>query len=315
MRVRAEAVCGPNPYPYDVANKSLIWVLRVLVAVLPFVGASVDALVASNSVAVQNTTVGLAWSLWAICIFSVFFLHPITLTLLRLVSPVIATVLILVATKNVAQTAEVFCAAIGVAILLLSFNADIGNEFVQASAYGDEKRFLLRPPVALVTPVVIASTILIIVTICAPLLLAAKNLPIGLACTATSALSIWFLARRIHQLSRRWFVFVPAGFVVHDETLLGTNLMIRKQDLINLQFAERNSQAADLTAVTWGVPLELSFKQPQDVSLTSLSAKHLKSLSAIHASSVLIAPSRPGAVLRTLKNSQTNSARATEAKN
>ena len=315
MRVRAEAVCGPNPYPYDVANKSLIWVLRVLVAVLPFVGASIDALVASNSVAVQNTTVGLAWSLWAICIFSVFFLHPITLTLLRLVSPVIATVLILVATKNVAQTAEVFCAAIGVAILLLSFNADIGNEFVQASAYGDEKRFLLRPPVALVTPVVIASTILIIVTICAPLLLAAKNIWIGLACTATSALSIWFLARRIHQLSRRWFVFVPAGFVVHDETLLGTNLMIRKQDLINLQFAERNSQAADLTAVTWGVPLELSFKQPQDVSLTSLSAKHLKSLSAIHASSVLIAPSRPGAVLRTLKNSQTNSARATEAKN
>ncbi|NCU87654.1 MAG: hypothetical protein EBV58_07630, partial [Actinobacteria bacterium] len=212
MRVRAEAVCGPNPYPYDVANKSLIWVLRVLVALLPFVGASIDALVASNSVAVQNTTVGLAWSLWAICIFSVFFLHPITLTLLRLVSPVIATVLILVATKNVAQTAEVFCAAIGVAILLLSFNADIGNEFVQASAYGDEKRFLLRPPVALVAPVVIASTILIIVTICAPLLLAAKNLPIGLACTATSALSIWFLARRIHQLSRRWFVFVPAGF-------------------------------------------------------------------------------------------------------
>ncbi|NDA37792.1 MAG: hypothetical protein EBX80_04620, partial [Acidimicrobiia bacterium] len=119
MRVRAEAVCGPNPYPYDVANKSLIWVLRVLVALLPFVGASIDALVASNSVAVQNTTVGLAWSLWAICIFSVFFLHPITLTLLRLVSPVIATVLILVATKNVAQTAEVFCAAIGVAILLL----------------------------------------------------------------------------------------------------------------------------------------------------------------------------------------------------
>ena len=315
MRVRAEAVCGPNPYPYDVANKSLIWVLRVLVALLPFVGASIDALVASNSVAVQNTTVGLAWSLWAICIFSVFFLHPITLTLLRLVSPVIATVLILVATKNVAQTAEVFCAAIGVAILLLSFNADIGNEFVQASAYGDEKRFLLRPPVALVAPVVIASTILIIITICAPLLLAAKNIWIGLACTATSALSIWFLARRIHQLSRRWFVFVPAGFVVHDETLLGTNLMIRKQDLINLQFAERNSQAADLTAVTWGVPLELSFKQPQDVSLTSLSAKHLKSLSAIHASSVLIAPSRPGAVLRTLKNSQTNSARATEAKN
>jgi hypothetical protein len=92
-------------------------------------------------------------------------------------------------------------------------------------------------------------------------------------------------------------VFVPAGFVVHDETLLGTNLMIRKYDLIGMHLAKRDSQAADLTAITWGVPLELVFKQPLDVSLTSLSARHLNALKAIHASSILISPSRPGAVL------------------
>ena len=73
--------------------------------------------------------------------------------------------------------------------------------------------------------------------------------------------------------------------------------MFQKYDLIGMQLAKRDSQAADLTAVTWGMPLELTFKQPQDVALTSLSARHLKALSAIHASSILISPSRPGAVL------------------
>ena len=186
---------------------------------------------------------------------------------MRIATPVIAASLI-VAVFDSMQTQQIISAAIGVAILLLSFNADIGNAFVQASAYGDEKRFLLRPPVALVAPVVLASFILIAATIAAPLLLAAKNLWIGLACAIASAVGIWFFARRIHQLSRRWFVFVPAGFVIHDETLLGTNLMIRKYDLIGMQLAKRDSQAADLTAVTWGVQLELVFKQPKDVALT-----------------------------------------------
>ena len=290
----------PSPYPYDVANKSFIWFLRAMVGVLPFIGSGVGRLVDNRSTSVQIVATFLAWAIWSISIFSVFFLHPITLTIARVTTPVIAASLIFIA-FDTTQPQQIISASVGAAILLLSFNADIGNAFVQASAYGDEKRFLLRPPVALVAPVVLATTVLIATTISAPLFLAANNLWIGTTCAATSALSIWFLARRIHQLSRRWFVFVPAGFVVHDETLLGTNLMIRKHDLVDMHLARSDSQAADLTALTWGVPLELVFKQPQDISLTPLSAKHLQALSAIHASSVLIAPSRPGAILRTNK--------------
>ena len=273
-----------------------------MVGILPFIGEGVGSLVANRSTSVQVVATVLAWAIWSIAIFSVFFLHPITLTISRIATPVVAVSLIFFAFDST-QTQQIISAALGVAVLLLSFNADIGNLFVQASAYGDEKRFLLRPPVALIAPVVLATAVLVATTLSAPLLLAAKNLWIGVACAATSALSIWFFARRIHQLSRRWFVFVPAGFVIHDETLLGTNLMIRKHDVTSIQLAKSDSQAADLTAITWGVPLELVFKQPQDISLTSLSAKYLKALSAIHASSVLIAPSRPGAILRTRQSS------------
>ncbi len=282
-------------------NKSFIWVLRILVAILPFIGAGVEKLVSERSTNVQNVATLLAWTVWATTVLSVFVLHPTTLTVLRMAVPVITTTLVYNSVTGATETSKIVCAAIGVAILLISFNADLGNAFIQASAYGDEKRFLLRPPVALVAPVLLIATLLLTATVAAPMLIAAENLPLGIICTAASALGFWFFARRIHQLSRRWFVFVPAGFVVHDETLLGTNLMIRKQDLAGMQPARRDTQAADLTAITWGVPLELSFKQPQDVSLTSLSARHLKAVSAIHASSILIAPSRLGAVLRAAK--------------
>ena len=282
-------------------NKSFIWVLRILVAILPFIGAGVDELVSERSTSVQNVATVLAWAVWATSVLSVFILHPATLTVLRMAVPVITATLLYISVTGAIDTIQIICAAISVAILLISFNADLGNAFVQASAYGDEKRFLLRPPVALVAPVLLIAMMLLTATVAAPILIAAENLPLGIICSVVSAVGFWFFARRIHQLSRRWFVFVPAGFVVHDETLLGTNLMIRKHDLVEMQLAKRDTQAADLTALTWGVPLELSFKQPQDVSLTSLAAKHLNAVSAIHASSILIAPSRPGAVLRATK--------------
>ena len=282
-------------------NKSFIWVLRILVAILPFIGAGVDELVSERSTSVQNVATVLAWAVWATSVLSVFILHPATLTVLRMAVPVITATLLYISVTGAIDTSQIICAAISVAILLISFNADLGNAFIQASAYGDEKRFLLRPPVALVAPVLLIAMMLLTATVAAPILIAAENLPLGIICSVVSAVGFWFFARRIHQLSRRWFVFVPAGFVVHDETLLGTNLMIRKHDLVEMQLAKRDTQAADLTALTWGVPLELSFKQPQDVSLTSLAAKHLNAVSAIHASSILIAPSRPGAVLRATK--------------
>lgn len=282
-------------------NKSLIWVLRLLVAILPFIGADITDLVATQSIAVRNTATGLAWTMWVIAVLTVFILHPITLTVLRMTTPVITVILSYAALIDLTEI-KIICAAVSLAVLLISFNADLGNIFVQASAYGDEKRFLLRPPVALVMPVLLIAALLLIATIAAPLLLATKNLPVGIICTAIAISGFWFFARRIHQLSRRWFVLVPSGCVVHDETLLGTNLMIRKHDLLEIKFATKDTQAADLTTITWGVPLELSFKQPQDVTLTSLSARHLKAVSAIHASAILIAPSRPGAVLRATKS-------------
>ena len=271
--------------------------LRVSVGCLPFIGAGVGELLDDRSASVQITGTTVAWVVWGAVVIASFISHPITLTVLRIGTPVVAAFIVFLAVTQGSSGSQIIGAAVGVAILLLSFSAEIGGIYVQASAYGDEKRFALRPPVVLIAPVLLSVLIADLSILGLPMLVAAKNWAVAIIALIGFFISIKYLLPRIHLLSRRWLVFVPAGIVVHDEIVLSINLMIRKQDLLQMQLARDNSAAADLSALTWGVPLELSFNKPLDVSLTAIGAKHLKAVSAIHAQSVLIAASRPGSVL------------------
>ena len=276
----------------------LLWSMRILVGCLPFVGAGVGALLETRSTAIQIVGTVLAWLIWGLIVLASFISHPISLTVLRMGTPVVASFLVFIAATDQGSTLQVINAAIGFAVLLISFSAEIGSIYVQASAYGDERRFLLRPPVAFVAPVAISVVIVDFFIIATPMFFAAQIWLAGVISLIGLAACITFMAPRIHQLSRRWLVFVPAGFVVHDEIVLSINLMIKKQELVDIQLARDDTQAADLSALTWGVPLELSFNKTLDVSLTAIGARHLKTVSAIHATSIIIAPSRPGTVLR-----------------
>ena len=276
-------------------------VMRILLSCLPFIGAEVGGLLDDRSDAVQITGTALAWAVWGVVVIASYISHPITLTVLRIGIPVVTGFMIFVAVTQGFSGSQIISAAVSVAVLLLSFSAEIGGIYVQASAYGDEKRFALRPPVVLVAPILLSVLVADLSIIALPLLVAARNWTVAAVALVGLYLSVRYLLPRIHLLSRRWLVFVPAGVVVHDEIVLSINLMIKKQDLIQIQLARDNSAAADLSALTWGVPLEFSFNKPLDVALSSIGAKHLNSVSAIHATSIIIAPSRPGAVLTAYK--------------
>lgn len=278
-------------------KNALHLLLRISVGCLPFIGAGVGELLDDRSASVQITGTTVAWVVWGAVVIASFISHPITLTVLRIGTPVVAAFIVFVAATQGSSGSQIIGAAVGVAILLLSFSAEIGGIYVQASAYGDEKRFALRPPVVLIAPVLLSVLIADLSILGLPMLVAAKNWAVAIIALIGFFISVKYLLPRIHLLSRRWLVFVPAGIVVHDEIVLSINLMIRKQDLLQMQLARDNSAAADLSALTWGVPLELSFNKPLDVSLSAIGAKHLKAVSAIHAQSVLIAASRPGSVL------------------
>jgi hypothetical protein len=276
-------------------------VLRGLLSCLPFIGAGVGGLLDDRSTAVQMTGSTLAWAVWGTVVIASYISHPITLTVLRIGTPVVAGFMIFVVfnqgTSGGHIISKAVSAAVSVAVLLLSFSAEIGSIYVQASAYGDEKRFALRPPVVLIAPILLSALFAELSIIAFPLLVAARNWTVAAISLSGVYVSTKYLLPRIHLLSRRWLVFVPAGVVIHDEIVLSTNLMIRKQELSQIKLARENSAAADLSALTWGVPLEFSFNKPLDISLTSIGAKHLNTVSAIHAQSVLIATSRPGAVI------------------
>ena len=276
-------------------------VMRILLSCLPFIGAEVGGLLDDRSDAVQITGTALAWAVWGVVVIASYISHPITLTVLRIGIPVVTGFMIFVAVTQGFSGSQIISAAVSVAVLLLSFSAEIGGIYVQASAYGDEKRFALRPPVVLVAPILLSTMVADLSIIALPLLVAARNWTVAAVALVGLYLSVRYLLPRIHLLSRRWLVFVPAGVVVHDEIVLSINLMIKKQDLIQIQLARDDSEAADLSALTWGVPLEFLFNKPLDVALSSIGAKHLNSVSAIHATSIIIAPSRPGAVLTAYK--------------
>lgn len=276
-------------------------VMRILLSCLPFIGAEVGGLLDDRSDAVQITGTALAWAVWGVVVIASYISHPITLTVLRIGIPVVTGFMIFVAVTQGFSGSQIISAAVSVAVLLLSFSAEIGGIYVQASAYGDEKRFALRPPVVLVAPILLSTMVADLSIIALPLLVAARNWTVAAVALVGLYLSVRYLLPRIHLLSRRWLVFVPAGVVVHDEIVLSINLMIKKQDLAQIQLARDDSAAADLSALTWGVPLEFSFNKPLDVALSSIGAKHLNSVSAIHATSIIIAPSRPGAVLTAYK--------------
>ena len=276
-------------------------VMRILLSCLPFIGAEVGGLLDDRSDAVQITGTALAWAVWGVVVIASYISHPITLTVLRIGIPVVTGFMIFVAVTQGFSGSQIISAVVSVAVLLLSFSAEIGGIYVQASAYGDEKRFALRPPVVLVAPILLSTMVADLSIIALPLLVAVRNWAVAAVALVGLYLSVRYLLPRIHLLSRRWLVFVPAGVVVHDEIVLSINLMIKKQDLAQIQLARDNSAAADLSALTWGVPLEFSFNKPLDIALSSIGAKHLNSVSAIHATSIIIAPSRPGAVLTAYK--------------
>ena len=78
----------------------LLWSMRILVGCLPFVGAGVGALLETRSTAIQIVGTVLAWLIWGLIVLASFISHPISLTVLRMGSPVVAGFLVFIATTS-----------------------------------------------------------------------------------------------------------------------------------------------------------------------------------------------------------------------
>ena len=233
-----------------------------------------------------------AWILWAVVAIGTWIHHPISLTTIRCLAPIVVFYSVVYALSESLSSLNIAVVTCGIISLMLMFTADYGSAHVQAGAYGNERRFLLRIPAPVVLPTLITWALFATVLEVLENAVQSENyvlsIPLLLALIAMS----WKFAPQMHRLSKRWLVRVPAGWVVHDDLLLAENLLVRSHNLVAINFALADSEALDLSGMTRGVPIQISLREMTDVRLSQLGARLLKTMDVLHVQAFLVATTR-----------------------
>ena len=232
------------------------------------------------------------WMLWTVVAIGTWILHPISLTAIRLSSPVVFFSLIAQLPSEEFGVLPVAVATAALVALLLIYTSDFGMIQVQAGAYGNERRFLLRIPVSLALPTLFTWAVLTALFVVADNLFTSSLWLGGLVTSLFAVAATWKFAPQLHRLSMRWLVRVPAGWVIHDGVLLAENLLMRSHNIASLQLAPADTEAIDLSGITYGIPLEISLREMTDVRLTPLLSKSTKTVDALHVKQLLVSPSQ-----------------------
>lgn len=272
----------------------LPWLVRGLWAALPFTAgpALAGALDDAGDPVRLVASTGL-WLGWAVGMIAAFVPHPIALTALRVVAPAAIVVALAAAAGGHSSPLAVAWATVACA---WSFAPAFGAACVNGPAYPNERRFLLRPPGPLVKgPLPTAWVLTIAGTAAGPLLLAAERWVVGGLLLLVGWPVAALLLKSMHNLSKRWAVFVPAGVVLHDPLVLFDPMLFRRQDVTALRAARRRNPAfLDLSQRAAGLGVEMEIDPPTTVTFLHPGRRQGD---PVEASRLHFTPSRPGAVL------------------
>jgi hypothetical protein len=244
-----------------------------------------------------RTAVSLAcWVIWAVTLVATLVPRTMTLTLVRIVVP--ATVPAAVWAALAADDPDTASTVVGLvaaaAVTIAAMLAPVGEAFVDGSSYGDERRMPLRPPgILLLGPLELAWAVAVVGLVAGPMLLAAEQWIAGALLALVGVPLALLAARALHRLSRRWLVFVPAGFVVHDHLALTDPMLFPRNLLTSVAVARRETDATDLTVGALGVAIEARLSEATALVPTRRDG----SLEPLEVTAFLVSPSRPGAAL------------------
>ncbi len=238
----------------------------------------------THSFAVKIVILVLAWTLWVGVAVSLLVPSSVSLTAARALVPVA------LACSIISGNALAILAAALSQVLIL--RGDVCDHLVRGSAYGDEKRFVLRTPVPYMAPATVAWALLVVSAIGGPILLAAKAWIAGAILCVIAAVLGRSVPLRLHRLSRRWLVIVPAGLVVHDHLVLAETFMVRTAHLQSLEQRTVAGDEADLTGGVLGMRLTVAIDPADKVVLSPLTQRMLGTTEALHVRSFAIAPRR-----------------------
>ncbi len=282
-----------------------LWLMRLLWLAMPWsVGAAAaDALVACSESSARILSAEL-WAAWAFVLTATLVRRPWALTVVRIAAPASVGVAIGAVVAAAAWDADLAApraaaaiagAAIATAVALLP---ETGNSMVDGLSYGNERRMLLRTPFLLAVAPIPLVWAAVVAGIVAPAVLWAIEQWIWAVVVTVTGLAAAVLGfRSLHQLARRWVVFVPNGFVLHDRMATREPFLLRRADIASLGAAPADIDLAaddlvDISGNALGPVLLVALNgQVEVVPRTTGTAQVLS------VSQVLFSPTRPGELL------------------
>jgi hypothetical protein len=162
----------------------------------------------------------LLWAGWAVVVLATLVPRPLALTAVR-VGASLAVVLAVLAFLVTEPASGLLALAATAGAAAVAFTPAVGMHFVNGPAYGDERRFPLRvPPALLLGPLPLAVLAVGAGAATGPLLLADGRLPAGAVALVAGVPAGAVAFRSLYALSQRWAVLVPAGIVLKDPLTL-----------------------------------------------------------------------------------------------
>lgn len=235
------------------------------------------------------------WASWAATLVAVLVPRTRGLVLLRIGAPTAVAVAVWAGLDGAGTLESGLALGATGLVALLALAPETGSLFVNGSAYGDERRHLLRAPAALlVGPIPLAGAAVVAGACAGPLLLAARQWLAGGVALAVGWSIAALLVRSLHALAQRWLVFVPAGLVLKDHMAVADPTLFRRRIIESLAPAEAGTEGLDLTAGAPGLVLELRLRE--SVLIVRVRPGRTEPEPG-RVSRLLVVPTRPGAVL------------------
>ena len=241
----------------------------------------------------------LAYAAWGVGLAASLVPHPLSLTALRTLAPAtLAAAIWATLAGGDPSAADVLALVATAGVTALSLSPLVGDVFVDGGSYGPERRMALRPSTALLAgPIELAWLVAVAGVVAGPLLLAAEQWVLGTVVLVVGWAAAFVAVRSLHQLSRRWVVFVPTGLVLHDPLSTPEPHLFLRRSVARIGPATTDDAAAadtlDLSQGAAGLVLELELREPHDV----LVSERRREGRTVVTSRILFVPTRAAALL------------------
>ena len=231
---------------------------------------------------------------WIVLLTALLLPAPITLSVVRIGGPATVPLAVWISTQADDTSLIVLALVSALVVSGLLLSSAFADRFIDGASYGEERRFALKPPGPVLIGLVAPTWVVAVAGAAAgPLLLGDRQWVLGAILTVIGWPVALLAGRALHNLTRRFVVFVPNGFVVHHLDVLREPVLFQKREIAGIGPALADTAAGDMTNAALGLALELKFGSGIELPVvTGRDSTEQQTLRAI-----LISPSRPASLL------------------